>query len=1065
MRNTRKIIPMASVLALLVCVFLMPVYAKAKYVDNPLWIESTSAEVTAKYNQGDTFVAVFYNKNYSSTRQFVYQQWMQNYNVTIYGVEVSDGQIPNWFWNNFAGDTVYLPATAIVANKQVDTYSSTEGTNAMQKRLLQVFGITDEVPTDFIKANSKVYGEYCKNRTTAEALYLISRDEIDAELVALADQITAGKTTDLQKTKAIYDWVATNIYYNYGMVKGTVPRTVYGVSALGTYKQKNSVCDGYASLTMALCHAAGIPCRKVTGFASGNTTDSDWQEVWTVYSMYLNDGDWETFESNIKRYANHAWNEVYIDGEWIILDTTWGSGNRLDVDGAGNETWTTGSMNDIYFAADLEQISASHLFWTDFSRNIETEPYESPKSYYGAKIGKTIYINWNAISGVNKYAVFRKTEGGSWILLAKVDTNSFGDSTIKCGNTYTYSVRCMDDAGEKYVSRFYEKGYTYKTAESHTPGIATTENRVEPTCTAQGFYDEVTRCSVCDELISKNRVMIPAIGHLPGEAAVENNIDPSCTKSGSYDNVIRCQRCNVITDSEHVVLPALGHIAGTHVRTNETEPTCTEEGGYEDTVSCTRCGDTITSETVILPPKGHTPMEAVEEIDTPADCTTPGIKKEVVYCSDCGKEISSTYQEIPATGHQWGEWEVLTEPTETEAGVKKRVCAACSEEMTESIPATGHIHGSLSKVDAVEPTCSQSGNVEYYVCECGSWFEDEEATTEITDKNSVILPMIAHADAVMTIENRVEPTCISTGSYDKVYKCPVCGKTIKTEKETIPLTEHEWGEWVVSKKPTLDEIGEETRSCNHCTQTEKRSVPKMEDVPYAFGPEPRLVVCVDGIVRCYVNGVRDDHFTGMANLSDGEKDLFVYVKDGVQDTSMNGFVWQNMTCYYVKDGVFDATANGFVSYNGGLFYVVGGRLERNANGLIQKEKNSPVWYYCANGQVVKSKSGLAQYKGSWFYVKSGELDTVYNGFVEYYGGVFLVARGRILKEKSGLVQDPNSGKDWYYLANGQVQKNKTGVVFYNKASFYVNAGKLASDFSGTVTYNGKRFNVKNGRVQ
>ena len=38
-------------------------------------------------------------------------------------------------------------------------------------------------------------------------------------------------------------------------------------------------------------------------------------------------------------------------------------------------------------------------------------------------------------------------------------------------------------------------------------------------------------------------------------------------------------------------------------------------------------------------------------------------------------------------------------------------------------------------------------------------------------------------------------------------------------------------------------------------------------------------------------------------------------------------------------------------------------------------------------------------------------------YIEYDGGLFYVVAGRILKEVSGLAQDPN-GPDWYYLAEG-----------------------------------------------
>ena len=83
---------------------------------------------------------------------------------------------------------------------------------------------------------------------------------------------------------------------------------------------------------------------------------------------------------------------------------------------------------------------------------------------------------------------------------------------------------------------------------------------------------------------------------------------------------------------------------------------------------------------------------------------------------------------------------------------------------------------------------------------------------------------------------------------------------------------------------------------------------------------------------------------------------------------------------------------------------------------------------CSNGQVQTQYTGLALYDGEWFYINKGKLDTKLAAYVEYDGGLFYVAAGRILKEVSGLAQDPN-GPDWYFLAEGQAQTQYTGLAF------------------------------------
>ena len=57
-----------------------------------------------------------------------------------------------------------------------------------------------------------------------------------------------------------------------------------------------------------------------------------------------------------------------------------------------------------------------------------------------------ITVQWNAVSGASKYAVYRKTQGGSWTLLTtSVIGTSYTDksSDLKAGTTYSYTVKAL----------------------------------------------------------------------------------------------------------------------------------------------------------------------------------------------------------------------------------------------------------------------------------------------------------------------------------------------------------------------------------------------------------------------------------------------------------------------------------------------------------------------------------------------------------------------------------------------------------------------------------------------
>ncbi|MFZ5968808.1 MAG: transglutaminase-like domain-containing protein [Bacillota bacterium] len=132
--------------------------------------------------------------------------------------------------------------------------------------------------------------------------YLVPTKHIESdseEVRELAAKITENKTTDIEKVRAIYEWVSTNISYDYEKFSkhqnGDYDNT-YG--AVHTLKTKKGVCYDYAALAAALGRAVGLESKVVKGQASYGT-----------YSGY------------------HAWNEIYIGEEdrWVHFDTTFGA--------------------------------------------------------------------------------------------------------------------------------------------------------------------------------------------------------------------------------------------------------------------------------------------------------------------------------------------------------------------------------------------------------------------------------------------------------------------------------------------------------------------------------------------------------------------------------------------------------------------------------------------------------------------------------------------------------------------------------------------------------------------
>lgn len=129
---------------------------------------------------------------------------------------------------------------------------------------------------------------------------------------SLAKKLTAEFTTEADKVRAIFRWIAENIAYKvvprytarYHYIKNWDDTSMEwaagdAMMAWMVMQKRTAFCEGYAALFKALCNYAGIEARVVKGFARVNS-----------HSFY----------------TNHSWNAVRIDSNWYLLDVTWASG-------------------------------------------------------------------------------------------------------------------------------------------------------------------------------------------------------------------------------------------------------------------------------------------------------------------------------------------------------------------------------------------------------------------------------------------------------------------------------------------------------------------------------------------------------------------------------------------------------------------------------------------------------------------------------------------------------------------------------------------------------------------
>ena len=107
----------------------------------------------------------------------------------------------------------------------------------------------------------------------------------------------------------------------------------YMFSDNATLASSYGVCEDYARLLLNMCLRSGIPCIMVTGSANG-----------------------------LGGMGGHAWNMVYIDGEWKFVDSTW-----------DDPVTNVPTLSHDYYLIGAEKLAMTHI-WDEFPMPDEYDP-------------------------------------------------------------------------------------------------------------------------------------------------------------------------------------------------------------------------------------------------------------------------------------------------------------------------------------------------------------------------------------------------------------------------------------------------------------------------------------------------------------------------------------------------------------------------------------------------------------------------------------------------------------------------------------------------------------------
>ncbi|MFP9098319.1 transglutaminase domain-containing protein [Flavobacterium sp. RHBU_24] len=166
----------------------------------------------------------------------------------------------------------------------------------------------------------------------------------------LASRISADFSRDDEKARALFTWIALNIRYDtspgamgrkplkysYSTEAERLAKIAAIESDLAntTLKSKKGVCHGYAMLYAITARKLDLETEVIHGNAKILPKDI----------------------GKLPTQSNHAWNAIKINGQWKLIDVTWGSGGIT-----GNTNKFGFKFDDNYFFTSPDAFFLNHF--------------------------------------------------------------------------------------------------------------------------------------------------------------------------------------------------------------------------------------------------------------------------------------------------------------------------------------------------------------------------------------------------------------------------------------------------------------------------------------------------------------------------------------------------------------------------------------------------------------------------------------------------------------------------------------------------------------------------------
>ena len=305
----------------------------------------------------------------------------------------------------------------------------------------------------------------------ADSIALTCKNEGLYNLPLLSHKLTANLTTDVERFRAIYIWVCTNIENDYKLylknerkteryrndsLKLNTWNTDFKKVVFNTLiEDQKTLCTGYAYLVKALASLSNLDCEIIHGYGKTSTTDLD--------KLYV---------------PNHSWNGIKLNGKWYLCDPTWASGSQNPVTFEFNFQYNNG-----FFLTNPELFAINH--------------YPEDEKWMLLENERPLFHNFLEAPILYGNAYKNLTEHGTPKQL---------HNTIKKHDKVRFTYELLKPVSTETIRLLIDNGYGNKKTRPTLTLIENNSLTLEHQFNAAGFYD--VHLLIGDDLISTYTVEV-----------------------------------------------------------------------------------------------------------------------------------------------------------------------------------------------------------------------------------------------------------------------------------------------------------------------------------------------------------------------------------------------------------------------------------------------------------------------------------------------------------------------------------------------------------------------------